>query len=46
MEVLFVVALLAKLVYDAIAGIIAQVKADQINRAYRQLRDNKEDNGE
>lgn len=46
MEVLFVVALLAKLAYDAIVGIIAQVKADQINRAYRQLRDNKEDNEE
>lgn len=44
MWILFVVALLVRLIFDAVVGVIAQVRAEQINRAYKQLKDESEDN--
>lgn len=39
MEVLFIVALIAKLLFDFVVSIWSAVKAEQINKAYKKLRE-------
>lgn len=39
MEVLFIAALITKLLFDFIVSIWSAVKADQINKAYKKLRE-------